>query len=141
MMEKELNRGSHVVYDIHLHICFVTQYRKKVLTTNMIKDMREIIEKVLTAKRCSLEEFEGEPDHVHILIQLHPDNNISQLISSLKSATSRIIRRKYAQEINQFYWGKAKLWHDSKCIVSCGGAPLEIVKDYIKNQSGGRQTS
>nr|WP_293151302.1 transposase [Okeania sp. SIO2C9] len=44
---------------------------------------------------------------MHILIQLHPDNNISQLISSLKSATSRIIRRKYAQQINQFYWGKA----------------------------------
>jgi len=137
-MEKELNRGSHVVYDIHLHICFVTKYRKKVLTTNMIKDMREIIEKVLTARRCQLEEFEGESDHVHLLIQLHPDNNISQLISSLKSATSRIIRRKYAQEIQGFYWGKAKLWHDSKCIVSCGGAPLEIVKDYIKNQSGGR---
>ena len=74
----------------------------------MIEDMRQIIEKVLTAKRCELEEFEGEPDHdVHILIQLHPDNNISQLISSLKSATSRIIRRKYAQEIQRFYWGKA----------------------------------
>ncbi|MEH1854115.1 MAG: hypothetical protein V7L11_21110 [Nostoc sp.] len=42
--------------------------------------------------------------------------------------------------MGKFYWGeKVKLWHDSKCVVSCGGAPLEIVKDYIKGQSGGKE--
>ncbi|MDJ0797877.1 MAG: transposase, partial [Calothrix sp. MO_167.B12] len=59
-------------------------------------------------------------------------------VASLKSASSRILREKYKSQIDKYYWGKAKLWHDSKCIVSCGGEPLAIVKDYIRNQSGGR---
>ncbi|WP_287127529.1 transposase, partial [Candidatus Cyanaurora vandensis] len=66
------------------------------------------------------------------------DNNISVLVSSLKSASSRILRQEFKAEIDKVYWGQAKLWHDSKCIVSCGGAPLEVVKEYIQNQSGGR---
>ncbi len=53
---------------------------------------------------------------------------------------SGILRKKYPQEMAQHYWGKnAKLWHDSKCIISCGGAPLEVIKQYIDNQSGGKE--
>jgi putative transposase len=106
----------------------------------MLEDMKEVFERVLSANGSKLCECNGEEDHVHLLIDLHPDNNISDLVASLKSASSRVLRRKYQQHISRFYWGeKAKLWHDSKCIVSCGGAPLEIVKEYIKHQSGGRE--
>ncbi|MFB2768662.1 IS200/IS605 family transposase [Pelatocladus sp. BLCC-F211] len=104
----------------------------------MIQDMKEVFERVLSANNSKLEDCNGEPDHVHLLVDLHPDNNISDLIASLKSASSRILREKYKSEIDKYYWGKAKLWHDSKCVVSYGGAPLQIVKDYIQNQSGGR---
>ncbi len=56
------------------------------------------------------------------------------------SASSRILRKKYNSEIAQHYWGKnAKLWHDSKCIISCEGAPLEVIKQYFDNQSGGKE--
>ncbi|MGH8002882.1 MAG: IS200/IS605 family transposase [Brasilonema sp.] len=133
-----MRKGAHVVFDIHLHIVFVTKYRRKVLTQSMIEDMKEIFERVLENSNSLLEECNGEPDHVHLLISLHPDNNISDLVASLKSASSRILREKYRSEIDKFYWGKAKLWHDSKCIISCGGAPLKIVKQYIQEQSGGR---
>ena len=134
----KLRSGAHVVFSIHLHIVFVTKYRRKVLTDAMITDMEQVFERILRANNSELEECNGEPDHVHLLIDLHPDNNISDLIASLKSASSRILREKYKLEIDKYYWGKAKLWHDSKCIVSCGGAPLETVKEYIQNQSGGR---
>jgi|SRR5579883_302570 len=134
-----LRSGSHVVFSIHLHIVFVTKYRRKVLTAQMIEDMKDVFERVLTANNSSLESCTGESDHVHLLIDLHPDNNISDLVASLKSSSSRVLREKYKSEIDKYYWGNAKLWHDSKCIVSCGGAPLEIVKDYIQNQSGGRE--
>lgn len=134
----QLRSGSHVVFSIHLHITFVTKYRRKVLTQPMIEAMKPVLERVLTANQCFLTEFNGEPDHVHLLVDLHPDNNISDLVASLKSASSRVLRQEFKAEIDKVYWGKAKLWHDSKCIVSCGGAPLEIVKDYIQNQSRGR---
>jgi putative transposase len=132
--------GAHVVFSIHLHIVFVTKYRRKVLTKPMISRLPDILNRVLEPNKSILEELEGEPDHIHILISAHPDNNISNLIGSMKSATSRILRKEFSEEIGKFYWGKnAKLWHDSKCIVSCGGAPLEVVKQYIKDQSGGRE--
>lgn len=134
----KLRSGSHVVFSIHLHIVFVTKYRRKVITESMIQDMKVVFERVLNANGSKLEDCNGESDHVHLLVDLHPDNNISDLIASLKSAISRTLREKYKSEIEKHYWGKAKLWHDSKCVVSCGGAPLQIVKDYIQNQSGGR---
>jgi putative transposase len=136
----ELRSGSHVVFRIHLHVTFVTKYRRQVLTQQMLEAMQPVFERVLAANQSTLTEFGGEPDHVHLLIDLHPDNNISDLVASLKSASSRVIRKEFKTEIDQVYWGKAKLWHDSKCIVSCGGAPLEIVKEYVQNQSGGRQS-
>ncbi|MGL5938881.1 MAG: IS200/IS605 family transposase [Waterburya sp.] len=139
-MSTKLRKASHSVFSIHLHIIFVTKYRRKVLTTAMIEDAKLVFERILFANKSILSNCEGESDHLHLLVDLHPDNNISNLVSSLKSASSRIIRKKYAPEIAQHYWGKnAKLWHDSKCIISCGGAPLEVIKQYIDNQSGGKE--
>lgn len=139
-MSTQLRKASHSVFSIHLHIIFVTKYRRKVLTTAMIEDAKIVFARVLSANNSWLSNCEGEPDHLHLLIDLHPDNNISHLISSLKSASSRIIRKKYSAEIARYYWGEnAKLWHDSKCIISCGGAPLEVIKQYIDNQSGGKK--
>jgi putative transposase len=135
----KLRSGSHVVFSIHLHVVFVTKYRRKVFTQEMIDDMKNVFERVLVANNSKLTDYNGESDHVHLLIDLHPDNNISDLVASLKSASSRTLREKYKPTIDRYYWGKAKLWHDSKCIVSCGGAPLETVKQYIQNQSGGRE--
>ena len=139
-MSTQLRKASHSVFSINLHIVFVTKYRRKVLTQAMIEDAKLVFQRVLEANQSLLTNCQGESDHLHLLIDLHPDNNISHLVSSLKSASSRIIRKKYPQEIAKFYGGKnAKLWHDSKCIISCGGAPLEVIRQYIDNQSGGRE--
>ena len=140
MSQTKLRSGAHSVFSIHLHVVFVTKYRRKVLTQSMIKDMRDIFVKILDSNQSLLTEYNGEEDHIHLLLDIHPNNNIYNLIGSLKSASSRILRKKYSQHINKFYWGKnTKLWHDSKCIVSCGGAPLKLVKEYIQQQSGGRK--
>lgn len=80
-------------------------------------------------------EMNGEADHVHLMIDLHPDNNISQLVASLKGASSRIIRKEFAQEVSQFY-SKPVFWSGSYYAASAGGAPLEKIKRYIESQSG-----
>ena len=139
-MSTKLRKASHSVFSIHLHIIFVTKYRHKVLTKAMIEDAKQVFQRILEKNKSILCNCEGERDHLHLLVDIHPDNNISNLVSSLKSASSRIIRQKYSQEISKFYWGNnAKLWHDSKCIISCKGAPLEVIQEYIDNQSGGRK--
>jgi len=70
-------------------------------------------------------------------LDVHPDNNISQTISSLKSASSRIIRKEFEDYLKQYYWKKEdpSFWTDAYCVLSAGGAPLDIVKEYIQGQS------
>ena len=70
-MATEFKKSAHGVYNIHLHICLITKYRYKVLTEDMLSEMEEIFTKILESRRYELEEFNGEPDHVHLLIQLH----------------------------------------------------------------------
>ena len=57
-----LRTTSHAAFSIHLHMVFVTKYRRKVFTKAMIEDMKQIFEKVLTANNSILETCQGEPD-------------------------------------------------------------------------------
>jgi putative transposase len=132
-MTNQLKKGSHSVYSIHLHVVFVTKYRRKVITTPMLTRLKEIFSKVCSAQKSNLLEFKGEEDHVHLLLTIAPDTLISQLVASLKAASSRLMRKEFAQQVNKFYW-KPVFWHNSYCVISCGGAPLEIVKQYINGQ-------
>lgn len=137
MSKTTLRKGAHVVFSIHLHLTLVTKYRRKVMTKAMLQTIEEVSSRVLEANQSTLTEFGGEPDHCHLLIDLHPDNNISVLVGSIKSATSRIVRKTYPEEVAKFYGKDKGFWHDGKCIISCGGAPLEVVKQYVENQAGG----
>jgi putative transposase len=132
-MGSQLTKGSHSVYSIHLHVVFVTKYRRKAITAPMLIRLKEIFSKVCSAQKSNLLEFNGEEDHVHLLLTIAPDTLISQLVASLKAASSRLMRKEFAEQVNKFY-GKPVFWHNSYCVISCGGAPLEIVKQYINGQ-------
>ena len=71
--------------------------------------------------------------HVHLLVNYHPDNNISDFTSSLKSASSRIIRKEFKEHIEKFYW-RPSFWSSLYYVASSGGAPIEKLKQYIKDQ-------
>ena len=127
------NKGSHSVYSIHLHLVLVTKYRRKVITLPMIERMAEIFQNICKKKKSLMLQFDGESDHVHLLIDLHPDNNISQLVASLKSASSRIIRKEFKLEIDRVY-SKPVFWSGSYYIASCGGVTIERLRKYIEEQ-------
>lgn len=127
-------RGSHSVFSIHLHLVFVTKYRCKVLTSAMLERMTDILAGVCRKAKSVLIEFNGEADHVHLLIDLHPDNNISSMIGSLKSASSRILRQEFSEHLEKHYWSKPVLWSGAYYVSSCGGAPIERIKEYIQSQ-------
>jgi putative transposase len=135
-MGTQLRKAAHAVFNIQFHIVFVTKYRKNVINEAILSKLQEVFSRVCEKRKCELVEFNGEEDHVHLLVDAHPDNNISQLVSSLKSASSRIVRKEFEIYLKQFYWKKEdpSFWTDAYCIVSTGGAPLEIVKEYIKAQ-------
>ena len=99
----QARKGSHSVFSIHLHFVFVTKYRRKVLTSVRLDRMREIFANVCIKTGCHLTEFNGETDHIHVLVDFHPDNNLCAFIGSLKSASSRILRKEFEQHLTKAY--------------------------------------
>ena len=126
-MSNDLRRGRYVVYNLHVHLVFVAKYRGKVFTKEILDDMRGIFESVCTDFEAQLVEFDGEDDHVHLLVNYPPKVSISKLVNSLKGVSSRMIRQKNYPSIKQKLWGGA-LWSPSYFAGSCGGAPIEIFR-------------
>ncbi len=137
---QELRTKRHVVYSLHLHLVFVTKYRKKVFTEKMYERLYFHFERVCNDFGCKLVETNGEKDHVHLLVETLPHTTPSRLVNSLKGVSSRFayaspdgVLRQEFPELEQYYW-KGGLWSPSYFIASCGGAPLDVVKQYIENQ-------
>ena len=95
--------------------------------------MRQIFARVCADFEAELIEFDGEHDHVHLLVNYPPKVAISRLVNSLKGASSRVIRRKNYPSIRQKLWGGA-LWSPSYFAGSCGGAPIAVIRQYIEQQ-------
>ena len=125
----------HCVYDLNYHLVLVTKYRRRVLTAAMLERFGW-----LAAERCdawggTMVECNGEPDHVHLLFKLPPTRALSEFVNALKTGTSRRLRSEFSDEVNRWY-KKPVLWSRSYCVISAGGAPLEILKRYIDDQAG-----
>ena len=136
MNKTSLNTLYHSVYSLHYHLVIVTKYRKRVLTPDILQFVKASDSKVCDAWGCTLNEFNGESDHVHMLIDAPPNLKLSDFINNLKTVTSRLTRKQYAEHVKKFYW-KPGFWHRSYCIASAGGAPLDIIRQYIESQSFG----
>ena len=132
-MELLNKSASHAVYNLKLHIVFVTKYRRKSLSPELLNYLRDSFAEILQAWRCELLEFGGEPDHVHMLVSIHPALDISVLINNLKTASARRTRNRFADHLKSFYW-KPLFWHRAYFVCSVGGATLETVKAYVERQ-------
>lgn len=132
-MSSNIRTGRHVVFNLHVHLVFLTKYRQKVFTEEIISDLGDIFEKICEGFEATLLDFSGERDHVHLLVNYPPKVSISKLVNSLKGASSRVIRKGNYPAIEKALWGKA-LWSPSYFAGSCGGAPLDIIKQYIEQQ-------
>lgn len=133
-MTSYLKHHAHSTFRLWIHIVLVTKYRKKVITPEILLRLQEIFAKLCITQKCQLTECNGEADHVHLLVDMAPDIAVSKLVNVLKTISSREIRKEYATHVNQFYW-KPVFWTKAYCAISAGGAPLEVLKNYIQNQN------
>lgn len=133
-MTAELRKGRHVVYLLHAHVIFVTKYRGKVFDSEILNKMQELMQRICDDHEVVLKEFNGESDHVHLLIEYPPKLALSKLVNALKGTTSRELKR-YFPELNQVAWRKNALWSPSYFVGSVGGAPLEVLRQYIEQQN------
>lgn len=133
MNTSDIRKGRHCVFNLHVHLVFVTKYRHGVFSRAMLDDMKNIFVKVCKDFEAELVDFDGENNHVHLLVNYPPKVEISKLVNSLKGVSSRLLRKKYP-ELLKSYW-KGVLWSPSYFAGSCGGAPISIIKQYIEQQN------
>ena len=127
-----LRTGRHCVFNLHVHLVFVTKYRHGVLTPEALESLGEIFEDVCRDFEAELVETNGEEDHVHLLVHYPPKVPVSKLVNSLKGVSSRLLKKKHP-ELEKKYW-KGKLWSPSYFAGSCGGAPISVIRQYVEQQ-------
>ena len=123
-----------MVYLLHAHVIFVTKYRGNVFDSEILDKMQELMKRICDDHEVVLKEFNGESDHVHLLIEYPPKLALSKLVNTLKGTSSRELKRSFP-ELNQVAWRKNALWSPSYFVGSVGGAPLEVLKQYIEQQN------
>jgi len=132
---QELKTLYHCVYNLQYHLVLVTKYRRKCITTAMLARLREILAATTAKWGGELIECNGEADHVHLLISLSPTIQLSTFVNNLKTVSSRLIRKEFGRELARWY-RKPVFWSRSYCVISCGGAPLSVLRQYIEQQHG-----
>ena len=132
----DIRTGRHVVFLLHAHLVFTTKRRGKVLTARHLDRLKVIFASICADYEVELKEFNGECDHVHLLVLYPPKVRLSDLVNSLKGVSSRKLKQEFP-EIKAF-WSVRKsrgvLWTPSYFVGSVGGASLSVLKQYIENQ-------
>ena len=133
-METTNKSSSYAVYNIKLHVVFVTKYRRKTLSPEILNYLETTFAEILEGWRCKLVQFGGESDHVHLLIDIHPALDISVLINNLKTASARRTRNRFAEHLASFFHEKPLFWHRAYFVGSAGGVTLNTVRAYVDAQ-------
>lgn len=127
-----LESNNHSVFALNYHLVLVVKYRRKVITDDISTMLREIFEYIQSSYNIAVIEWNHDVDHVHVLFSAHPNSELSKFLNAYKSASSRLIKKEYP-EIKAKLW-KEFFWSRSFCLISTGGAPLDVIKQYIERQ-------
>ena len=128
-------RGKHSVHKLTYHLVFVTKYRKKYLTEEIIEELKEFTENCMEIMNGSLIEMNGESDHVHLLIRMTPSGCLSKVVRVLKCQYSILLKKNHAERLKEFYYGDPPLWSPSYFASTTGSVSIETVKSYIDSQA------
>ncbi len=129
-----------MVYRLRAHIVLTPKYRRKVMTGRVGAGLRMSFEEVCCRFGVSLDAFETDQDHTHLLVTYPPKVALSRLVMSLKTISSMRVRSHGWPEVTRALRGD-HFWSPSYAVVSCGGAPLDVVKAYVENQQSPNRTA
>jgi putative transposase len=127
--EDDYRRGRHVVSALNVHLVFVTKYRRGVLTDEHLDALRGVFTSVCADFGAELVELDGEDDHVHLLVAYPPQVAVARLVNSLKGVSARRLRQRYRVRTHREH-----LWSPSYFAASAGGAPLQTLKQDMRQQ-------
>ncbi|OKL38053.1 IS200/IS605 family transposase [Domibacillus mangrovi] len=128
----KLDSNNHSVFLMHYHLILSVKYRRKVIHDDISDYAKEIFIRIGENYNITLMEWNHDNDHIHVLFKAHPNTELSKFINAYKSASSRLIKRDFPQ-VRERLW-KEMFWSKSFCLLTTGGAPIEIIKKYIESQ-------
>jgi REP-associated tyrosine transposase len=117
---------------MYYHLVLVIKYRKEVFDTFVSERAKEIFDYIAPNYNITLVELNHDIDHVHILFKAYPHSSLSKFINAYKSASSRLLKKEF-KDIRKKLW-KEYFWSRSYCLLTTGGAPIEIIREYIESQ-------
>jgi len=130
----DIRTGRHCAFLLHAHLVFVTKYRRMVFEARHLDRMEQVLRDVCADFETELVEFNGENNHVHLLVSFPPKVAVARLVNSLKGVSSRRLRQEFP-DLHRHYWRGARLWSGSYFAGSVGGAPLSVLRRYIEDQN------
>ena len=132
-MKNQLKSHHHCIYKLTFHLVLVTKYRKTCFTDEILNRLKEIVTDLCQKWEVELLEFNGEADHVHLLLDMHPNIMPSKFINNLKTVTSRLIRKEFSDHLTKYYW-QPVLWTRAYCLLTTGGTTIDTIRQYIEKQ-------
>lgn len=125
--------NRHSCFLLQYHLVMVTKFRHPVLTGDVKDFLEQYMIQYFKDRDLPLSEINFMPDHVHILFDAPPQLNLAEFVNSLKSASSRMVRKNYAEALKPYYW-KPYFWSLSYFIGCVSERTEEVVKQYIRDQ-------
>ena len=129
-MDIKYKSNNNIVYSCKYHVVWCPKYRRKVLTGKIESRLKELIQEICLELQCELIELELMPDHIHMLVEVDPQFGIHKLVKAIKGKSSIILRKEFKVLTTKL----PTLWTNSYFVSTVGGAPLEVIKQYIENQ-------
>ncbi|NCP04428.1 MAG: IS200/IS605 family transposase [Deltaproteobacteria bacterium] len=131
-MSSDYRHGSHTVFTIHLHLVWITKYRKKVLEGAVAYRVRDMIREICQAEGVDIIKGHVSQDHCHLLVSIPPQVTISRLVQRIKGKTSFKLLSEF-QHLRKTYWGR-HFWARGYFCCSSGNVTDEVIKQYIEGQ-------
>ena len=128
----ELDNNNHSVFLLNYHLVLCIKYRKKVVNEDISNRLKHFFIDISSNYGITLVEWNHDKDHIHLLFRAKPNSDLSKMINAYKSASSRRIKNEFPQ-IRKSLW-KEYFWSRSYCLLTTGGATIDVVKKYIENQ-------
>ena len=131
-MSLKLENNNHSVFALHYHLIMVVKYRRKVIDDAISLRLRVIFERIASDYNITLDAWNHDIDHVHVLFRGQPNSGLSKFINAYKSASSSLIKKEFPQ-IRSSLW-KEMFWSKSFCLLTTGGVPVDVIRQYIESQ-------
>lgn len=128
----KLDTNSHSMFLLNYHLILCIKYRRKVLNDEISERLKEMFIKITDSYGITLMEWNHDQDHIHLLFRAKPNTDLSRMLNVYKAASSKRIKNEFP-EIRKSLW-KEYFWSKSYCLLTTGGAPIEVIKKYIETQ-------